>query len=189
MEIEKIKSIIEAILFAAGRQVSIKELMISLEMPKEDLENIIISMQEDYKAEKRDRKGKVVREVWIFYAAMSGTSLLVSDNIWGSALRNNADGNVFEAVKKKWIAAEGASGGLCPLDTHKPFCQTSWHYEFAAQIQQRKSNGLDLNFLDCLRSELSANAGVLTVFKAPQRALEKVGRSDRQVKSLCFFFA
>ena len=52
MEIEKIKSIIEAILFAAGRQVSIKELMISLEMPKEDLENIIISMQ-DYKAEKR----------------------------------------------------------------------------------------------------------------------------------------
>lgn len=53
MEIEKIKSIIEAILFAAGRQVSIKELMISLEMPKEDLENIIISMQEDYKAEKR----------------------------------------------------------------------------------------------------------------------------------------
>ena len=53
MEIEKIKSIIEAILFAAGRQVSIKELMISLEMPKEDLENIIISMQEEYKAEKR----------------------------------------------------------------------------------------------------------------------------------------
>ena len=49
MEIEKIKSIIEAILFAAGRQVTIKELMISLEMPKEDLENIIVSMQEDYK--------------------------------------------------------------------------------------------------------------------------------------------
>ena len=47
MVIEKIKSIIEAILFAAGRQVSIKELMISLEMHKEDLENIIISMQED----------------------------------------------------------------------------------------------------------------------------------------------
>ena len=40
MEIEKIKAIIEAILFAAGRQVTIKELMISLEMPKEDLENI-----------------------------------------------------------------------------------------------------------------------------------------------------
>ena len=53
MEIEKIKSIIEAILFAAGRQVTIKELMISLEMPKEDLENIIVSMQEDYKIQNR----------------------------------------------------------------------------------------------------------------------------------------
>lgn len=53
MEIEKIKSIIEAILFAAGRQVNIKELMISLEIPKDDLENIIVSMQEDYKNQNR----------------------------------------------------------------------------------------------------------------------------------------
>ena len=53
MEIDKIKSIIEAILFAAGRQVSMKELMISLEMPKEDIENIIVSMQEDYKRQNR----------------------------------------------------------------------------------------------------------------------------------------
>ena len=53
MEIDRIKSIIEAILFAAGRQVSIKELMISLEIPKEDLENIIVSMQEDYKIQSR----------------------------------------------------------------------------------------------------------------------------------------
>lgn len=53
MEIGKIKSIIEAILFAAGRQVTIKELMISLEIPKEDLENIIVSMQEDYKIKSR----------------------------------------------------------------------------------------------------------------------------------------
>ena len=53
MEIEKIKSIIEAILFAAGRQVNIKELMISLEMPKDDLENVIVSMQEDYKNQNR----------------------------------------------------------------------------------------------------------------------------------------
>ena len=53
MEIEKIKSIIEAILFAAGRQVNIKELMISLELPQEDLENIIASMQEDYKNQDR----------------------------------------------------------------------------------------------------------------------------------------
>ena len=53
MEIEKMKSIIEAILFAAGRQVNIKELMMALELPKEDLENIIISMQEDYKIQSR----------------------------------------------------------------------------------------------------------------------------------------
>ena len=53
MEIEKIKAIIEAILFAAGRQVTIKELMISLEIPKEDLENIIVSMQEDYREQSR----------------------------------------------------------------------------------------------------------------------------------------
>lgn len=53
MKIEKIKSIIEAILFAAGRQVNIKELMISLESPKDDLENVIVSMQEDYKNQNR----------------------------------------------------------------------------------------------------------------------------------------
>lgn len=53
MEIEKTKAIIEAILFAAGRQVNMKELMISLELPKDDLENIIISMQEDYKTQSR----------------------------------------------------------------------------------------------------------------------------------------
>ncbi len=53
MEIEKIKSIIEAILFSAGRQVNIKELMMALELPKDDLENIIVSMQEDYKIQNR----------------------------------------------------------------------------------------------------------------------------------------
>lgn len=53
MEIEKVKSIIEAILFAAGRPVSIKELIISFELPKKDLENIILSMQEDYKETNR----------------------------------------------------------------------------------------------------------------------------------------
>ena len=53
MEIEKIKSIIEAILFAAGRQVNIKELMMSLELPKDDIESIIVSMQEDYKNQNR----------------------------------------------------------------------------------------------------------------------------------------
>lgn len=49
MEIEQKKSIIEAILFAAGRQVNIKELIVNLEISKEDLENIIESMQEEYK--------------------------------------------------------------------------------------------------------------------------------------------
>lgn len=53
MEIEKIKSIIEAILFSAGRQVNIKELMMALELPKDDLENIIVSIQEDYKIQNR----------------------------------------------------------------------------------------------------------------------------------------
>ena len=57
MEIEKIKSIIEAILFAAGRQVNIKELMISLEISKDDLESVIVSMQEDYKNQNRGKTG------------------------------------------------------------------------------------------------------------------------------------
>ena len=49
MEIEKIKSIIESILFAAGRQVNIKELIVSLEMSREDIENIIEAKKEEYK--------------------------------------------------------------------------------------------------------------------------------------------
>lgn len=49
MEINQLKSIIEAILFAAGRPVSQKELMLSLEISEEDIENIISSMQEEYK--------------------------------------------------------------------------------------------------------------------------------------------
>ena len=53
MEIEKVKSIVEAILFAAGRQVNIKELIVSLEMSREDIENIIDAMKEEYKAQER----------------------------------------------------------------------------------------------------------------------------------------
>ena len=53
MEIQKIESIIEAILFAAGREVNIKELIMTLEMNKEEIENIILSMQEEYKNENR----------------------------------------------------------------------------------------------------------------------------------------
>lgn len=53
MEINKIKSVIEAILFAAGRPVSEKELVLSLEIPEEDIQNIIAKMQEEYKEESR----------------------------------------------------------------------------------------------------------------------------------------
>lgn len=53
MEIDKIKSIIEAILFTAGRQVNIKEFIIAFELPKEDIENIIEAMQEEYKEANR----------------------------------------------------------------------------------------------------------------------------------------
>ena len=53
MEIDKIKSIIEAILFAAGREVSKKELILSLEISEEDLETILLNMQEEYKKASR----------------------------------------------------------------------------------------------------------------------------------------
>lgn len=53
MEIEKIKSIIEAILFAAGRQVSMKELMMTFELSRDDIENILMSMQEEYKCQNK----------------------------------------------------------------------------------------------------------------------------------------
>lgn len=53
MEIEKIKAIIEAILFAAGRIVTEEELILNLEISKENIQNIIQSMQEDYKNENR----------------------------------------------------------------------------------------------------------------------------------------
>ena len=41
MEINQLKSIIEAILFTAGRPVTQKELVLSLEISEEDIENII----------------------------------------------------------------------------------------------------------------------------------------------------
>ncbi len=49
MEEEKIKSIIEAILFAAGRVVTEEELMLVLELDKEQIKKIIRNMKEDYK--------------------------------------------------------------------------------------------------------------------------------------------
>ena len=47
------KAIIEAILFAAGREVSKKEIMIALEISEEELEKVISEMQEEYKNENR----------------------------------------------------------------------------------------------------------------------------------------
>ncbi len=49
MEIQKIKEIIEAILFSAGRIVSEEELILALEIDKEQIEKIIRNMSEDYK--------------------------------------------------------------------------------------------------------------------------------------------
>jgi segregation and condensation protein B len=48
MDIENIKKIIEAICFAAGRTVTVEELMLTFEISKDELDKIINSMQEDY---------------------------------------------------------------------------------------------------------------------------------------------
>ena len=53
MEKDKIKGIIEAILFASGRVVTLDELMISLEMDKKEISNIIEELIKEYKEEKR----------------------------------------------------------------------------------------------------------------------------------------
>ena len=53
MELEKIQSIIESILFAAGRMVSIEEIELALEVSRVDLEKILEKMQEEYKEQKR----------------------------------------------------------------------------------------------------------------------------------------
>ena len=53
MEENKLKSAIEAILFSAGRQVTKKELILSLEVSEEEIENIISQMQDEYKAQTR----------------------------------------------------------------------------------------------------------------------------------------
>ena len=47
MDNKKAKNIIEAILFATGRKVDIQELIIGLELSKEEIENLILEMQEE----------------------------------------------------------------------------------------------------------------------------------------------
>lgn len=51
MEEEKQKSIIESILFAAGRTVTVEELQMVLEVSKEKLEYLVGTMQEEYEKE------------------------------------------------------------------------------------------------------------------------------------------
>ena len=53
MEIDKMKAIIEAILFASGRPVEIKELISALELPEEDIIQIIESMKVDFQEANR----------------------------------------------------------------------------------------------------------------------------------------
>lgn len=48
MDTENIKKIIEAICFAAGRVVTIEELMLTFEISKDELDKIISDMQEEY---------------------------------------------------------------------------------------------------------------------------------------------
>ena len=48
MEIEKVKKIIEAILFSAGRPVTEDELVLALELDKEQIQKIIRNMQDEY---------------------------------------------------------------------------------------------------------------------------------------------
>ena len=49
MEINKSKGVIESILFSAGREVKITELMSALEASSEEIITVVESMKEDYK--------------------------------------------------------------------------------------------------------------------------------------------
>ena len=53
MEIEKLKAIIEAILFAAGRDVKLTELINTLEIGKDEIISIVESLKSDYEAQNK----------------------------------------------------------------------------------------------------------------------------------------
>ena len=53
MEIEQVKAIMEAILFAAGREVKIKEFVTSLEINEEDVTTIMETLKEEYDQKRR----------------------------------------------------------------------------------------------------------------------------------------
>lgn len=53
MEQENVKGIIEAILFAVGRNVDIKELQLVLEKSQEEIDEIVNQLNLEYKTQKR----------------------------------------------------------------------------------------------------------------------------------------
>ena len=53
MEIDKIKSIVEAILFSAGRIVETKEIMAILELSNEDVDSIMQNMKSEFEEQNR----------------------------------------------------------------------------------------------------------------------------------------
>lgn len=53
MQIKDAKAKIEAILFAAGREVRKNEIMLALELSNDEIDEIIAIMQQDYKSEER----------------------------------------------------------------------------------------------------------------------------------------
>lgn len=53
MELEKTKAIIEAILFAAGRKVEVKEMVSVLEIDEKDVISIIEQMKSEFSGENR----------------------------------------------------------------------------------------------------------------------------------------
>ena len=50
---EDIEGLIEAVLFAAGREVEMKELQLLLEMPEEEIEEIVMQMNGEYEDKNR----------------------------------------------------------------------------------------------------------------------------------------
>ena len=53
MEIDKLKAIIEAMLFACGRPVETKELMANLELSAEDTQKVLQSLKQDFESQNR----------------------------------------------------------------------------------------------------------------------------------------
>ena len=53
MKIEEVKALIEAILFACGRPVEMKELITTLELPEEDIIKVLENMKNEYSCKNR----------------------------------------------------------------------------------------------------------------------------------------